>query len=214
MSKLKILLVRHGESVANEEGYVSGSLNVKLSDKGMVQANALGFDIWINKIKLDAVYSSQLDRAYETADKILTFQNGPCSQEEIRMLNPNLIKVKTCAKFNEMCFGDIEGKQFKTLKEEEKKTWQTLGYPVGIKGQESREEVVKRAIDGIKEIAKEEENSNTICIVSHGMLIMLLLAELKGIGEKVKGNLTVMKNATYVTLEYDRDTEKLTIEEK
>jgi probable phosphoglycerate mutase len=60
-----IWLARHGETAANAEGRVQGSLDMPLNERGREQARALAEEA--ADLGLRAVYSSQLDRARETA---------------------------------------------------------------------------------------------------------------------------------------------------
>lgn len=201
-SKTNIYLVRHAESVANDLKRISGLMNIPLSEKGVAEATCLGFDFFLNKIYFDAIYSSNLERANRTAEIINDFQKR------------GRLVVKKEKNLNEMNFGNAEGYTFEKLAKiypKSMKSWHELGYPQDIPGQESREEVADRMLQAIKDIAKKEENAQNICIVSHGMAILLLLAKLKEVGEKVKNNLNIIENAHYIKLEYDRRENSLTI---
>ncbi len=60
-----IWLARHGETAANAEGRVQGSLDLPLNERGREQARALAEEA--AALGLRAIYTSQLDRARETA---------------------------------------------------------------------------------------------------------------------------------------------------
>ena len=60
-----IWLARHGETAANAEGRVQGSLDLPLNDRGREQARALAEEAVA--LGLRAIYTSQLGRARETA---------------------------------------------------------------------------------------------------------------------------------------------------
>jgi len=62
---LRLLLVRHGETVWNREGRYQGVIDVPLSPEGERQAAALA--VQLRSEPLAAVYSSTLRRAYYTA---------------------------------------------------------------------------------------------------------------------------------------------------
>jgi broad specificity phosphatase PhoE len=62
----ELLLVRHGETDWNAEGRLQGHTDRPLSDYGRGQARRLAADL--EREKLEAIYSSDLARARETAE--------------------------------------------------------------------------------------------------------------------------------------------------
>ena len=60
-----LFFVRHGQTVANLEAFYSGQSDVKLTDLGRSQAEAIR--PILAKYSFDKVYSSDLSRAYDTA---------------------------------------------------------------------------------------------------------------------------------------------------
>lgn len=60
-----LFLIRHGQTIANLEGYYSGQSDVKLTDLGRSQAE--GIRPILEKYTFDRVYSSDLSRAVDTA---------------------------------------------------------------------------------------------------------------------------------------------------
>lgn len=65
-------LVRHGESVANVKGYVGGSTDDPLTDKGHDQARKVARHLSEVARTATAIYASPLQRAWETAGYIGT----------------------------------------------------------------------------------------------------------------------------------------------
>jgi len=64
---MEILIVRHGESVANAEGRMQGQRDYPLSDVGDEQAALLGRFLQRSEFRFDAAYTSPLTRARSTA---------------------------------------------------------------------------------------------------------------------------------------------------
>lgn len=69
----KLLFIRHGQSASNLDGSFTGSTNVALTDLGLRQA-ATTADYVVRTYAVDAVYASDLQRAFNTgkavADKL------------------------------------------------------------------------------------------------------------------------------------------------
>ncbi len=68
MTELEFLLIRHGQSTANANGVWQGQMEFPLSDEGRRQARLAGAAL--SGKTYDAVYSSPLGRAFETAEII------------------------------------------------------------------------------------------------------------------------------------------------
>ena len=66
---MELLLIRHGESTWNAEGIIQGWGDPPLSETGRAQARSLGLRL-SHQEGLDALYSSTLRRARETAEII------------------------------------------------------------------------------------------------------------------------------------------------
>ena len=82
----KIFLVRHGESLGNANGMYIGHLNYGLSDFGKLQAEATAQ--YLKNEKIDAIYSSDLSRAHDTALPHAKIRNLPVVDSvELREVN-------------------------------------------------------------------------------------------------------------------------------
>ncbi len=69
---MELLIVRHGESVANAEGRMQGQRDYPLSPAGQEQAALLGRFLANAGFRIDAAYTSPLTRARETALALTT----------------------------------------------------------------------------------------------------------------------------------------------
>jgi probable phosphoglycerate mutase len=62
--------VRHGETAWNVEGRIQGHLDIPLNETGFAQADAVGRRL--RSESFDAIYSSDLIRAFRTASPVVT----------------------------------------------------------------------------------------------------------------------------------------------
>ncbi|XP_011039205.1 PREDICTED: phosphoglycerate mutase-like protein 4 [Populus euphratica] len=90
----EIIVVRHGETVWNVDGRIQGHIDVELNEVGREQA-AVVADRISREFKVSAVYSSDLKRAFETAEKIA----AACGVAEV-IKDPDL---------RERNLGDLQG---------------------------------------------------------------------------------------------------------
>ncbi len=90
---MKMLLIRHGQTQGNAGQLLHGRTDLPLSDLGRLQAAAMGKRVH-EEFQLDAIVSSPLKRAHETASQIAARFGLPIDIE------PDL---------QEMDFGDLEG---------------------------------------------------------------------------------------------------------
>jgi probable phosphoglycerate mutase len=70
----RIVAVRHGETAWNVDTRIQGQLDIGLNDKGRWQAQRVALALAGDAI--DAVYSSDLSRAYATAQAIAAAQES------------------------------------------------------------------------------------------------------------------------------------------
>ncbi|WP_207456897.1 histidine phosphatase family protein [Herbiconiux sp. SYSU D00978] len=143
-------LVRHGETDWNRAGRIQGSTDIPLNDLGREQAAAAGE--LLTRRTVDAVYSSPLSRAAETAD-IIAARLGlgaPGRRRELAERN----------------YGDAEGLTQQELE---------ARFPDGrVPGRESRRQVAHRALRALRELAARHEGS-TLVVATHGGVIRSIL---------------------------------------
>jgi broad specificity phosphatase PhoE len=68
---MRLIIIRHGETNDNANGICQGQNDSPLSENGIAQAKSLA--LRFKDRKIDAVYSSDLQRAANTALEILKF---------------------------------------------------------------------------------------------------------------------------------------------
>lgn len=147
----ELYLVRHGETDWNAARRIQGSTDIPLNDIGRSQA-ARTADLLAGRT-FDAVLSSPLSRAAETAD-IIAARLGLA--EPLRI--PAMVERR---------YGAAEGLDYRTI--------DTL-YPPGtsVPGRESRGKVAARALRALLEIARDHVGQR-LCVVTHGGVIRAVL---------------------------------------
>jgi 2,3-bisphosphoglycerate-dependent phosphoglycerate mutase len=93
----KLVLIRHGESVWNQENRFTGWTDVDLSEKGFGEAKNAGQLLKKNGYRFDIAYTSFLKRAIKTLDIVL---------EETDQL---WIPVQKSWRLNERFYGALQG---------------------------------------------------------------------------------------------------------
>ena len=71
----KLILLRHGQSQWNLENRFTGWKDVPLTEKGIKEAQSAGELMKKNDINIDLVFSSDLQRANDTAEHALKKMN-------------------------------------------------------------------------------------------------------------------------------------------
>jgi len=161
---MRLLLIRHALTphVGNRlSGWSSG---VHLSDEGRAQAARLAERL--HDVQIDAVYSSPLDRALETAHPIA---------------RDHKLRVRQREEIGEVKYGELEGKSLKTLAKG--KMWSRLrAWPSDVRfpGGESLRETQARAVAAIERLRAEHANQ-VVAVVSHGDWIRLSVAHYLGV---------------------------------
>lgn len=151
-------MVRHGQSTANARGVWQGQMEFPLSEEGRRQASLAGRALV--REPFEALYSSPLARAFETAE-IIARETG--FRDEIVPL----------AGLSERHGGVLEGH---TWAEQERRdpefTQKFLSLPEedrwAFAGAETDEEVLERFEDAISKIRSRHPDGTRIVVVSHG----------------------------------------------
>jgi alpha-ribazole phosphatase len=162
----RLLLVRHGETVWNQEQRYQGQTNVELSDFGRRQAQAVRDRLAEERI--DVVYASDLGRAAETADIIVAG----------RELRPVLL-----SNLREASFGEWEGlthteivARYPGLMERRETDLADTAPPEG----ESLRQLQSRIVETIHSLA-QRHRGQTVLIATHGGPVRTFVCDTLGI---------------------------------
>ena len=98
MAEYTLILLRHGNSVWNQENLFTGWVDVDLSDLGRKEANRAGELLASSGLKPDLLYTSRLKRAINTANIALSAAER------------SWIDVKRDWRLNERHYGALQGK--------------------------------------------------------------------------------------------------------
>ena len=159
-----ILLARHGETDWNSERRWQGHANQPLNKAGRAQAQELAASL--AETGIDAVYSSDLLRAHETA-RIVADRLG--------------LPVEVDAGLREVDVGDWAGRvhsEIEGIDPEGFQRWQAGGK--GWNGGESYEQMGERVVASVLRIAARHPG-DTLLIVTHGGSIRACRATAAGL---------------------------------
>ena len=158
-----IYLIRHGETDWNREHRFQGKTDIPLNQLGREQAEKLVPSI--SMLSIDAVYSSPLLRAYETAMIAVKDIKIPIQKDD-RLMETNVGEAEGLT-FDELQakFGENGIDRWRSYEERDL----DFAYPSG----ESKRQMMFRARSVLLEIAQSNQNSN-IAVFAHGMVMRSL----------------------------------------
>ena len=184
-----ILLVRHGESLANRHEIFCGQSDYDLSETGYLQADGTAEYI-AAQYSASCVYASDLTRAFHTGEKIADLAHCPLVAE------PNLREIH-CGEWEEAAFGEML-----TRWPESYPVWlHDIGH-VQCPGGESVVDVLARVLPTLEEAAQRHENE-VVVAATHGTVIRALMCVLGGKDLGEMKNIPWVSNASVTELIYD-----------
>lgn len=160
---MRLLLVRHGETEWNREGRYQGHTDVELSTTGLWQAERLCDRLAEQRI--DAVYSSDLKRALQTAQIITSKHN---------------LAVIPCKELREIDFGELEGMTFDEI-QRHYPDWGGMSSDVSLPRGENLSQLTARIELFVSRLV-EHSGDRIVLVVAHGGSLQVLVCILLGIG--------------------------------
>ncbi|KAF7946295.1 hypothetical protein EAE96_009296 [Botrytis aclada] len=167
---MRLLLIRHGETVDNVANVYAGVTDSALTNHGVLQANRLGTHLAASKVS--RIFSSDLQRAIKTAEAIRVAQDNVPSFEVTKL---ELLR--------EQDFGHYEKKPFHERSKGSNKTGKEIHSEAcrvdpGFRDVESKESMKRRMETFVNEhlvhllnIDEKNTNDHTIAIVAHGIIL-------------------------------------------
>ena len=162
----KLILLRHGQSQWNLENRFTGWEDVPLTNKGIEEAKNAGQLMLKNKITIDLIFSSLLQRANKTAELAIKEMNL------LNLWNNNKLILTKNKNLNERDYGDLVGlnkeETARKYGKEQVHIWRR-SYNISPPGGESLFNVVERVKPYFENyIEPKIKNGKNILIVAHG----------------------------------------------
>lgn len=164
---MELYIVRHGETEWNKEKRLQGSTDIPLSEAGRHLARLSGEAL--SDTPFDRIYSSPLNRAYETACLFRGDQKVDIIRDD---------------RLRELCFGDYEGQNMSMLLADETDTFRYFFKQPHLyrspKNGESLEHLCERAAEFMEEVILPlQEQCTRVMIVAHGAMNKALMTYVK-----------------------------------
>ena len=184
-----LLLIRHGESLANLSRYFAGHKDPALTPLGLRQAECTAAFL-AARYPICKVYSSDLKRAFQTGEAVAEKLSLPvCQDRDLR----------------EIYAGQWEGKTFDELREqfpEDYHQWLTdIGYCCPTGG-ESAAQLLARVAAALHRIAEENPDS-VVAVATHATVIRAIQSKLSGVGLAGMKDVPWVVNASVTELHYE-----------
>jgi phosphoserine phosphatase len=159
---MKVVLIRHAETDFNRDGRVQGQSDTPLNDRGLAQALCLARSFAGQPV--DAIFSSPLQRALQTAEPIATALDLAIQRE------PALIEIDA---------GVLDGLTSSQMRErfpDFMRAWRDgTATSEPLPGGESLENVQSRAWNFVESLSVREELNLVLC-VTHNFPLLSVVA--------------------------------------
>ena len=187
----RIIMVRHGQSIANMESKFAGHSDFDLSELGHRQAK-LAADYLATKEKPDAIYSSDLLRAHNTAVPFAQAYGLPINDTE---------------GLREIFAGEWEGRtvaDIAAIYEKDFDAWKHDFSNARCTGGESVSELYDRIVKFVTELARENDGK-CILLATHATPIRAIECFSRGWGADRMCDVDFVRNSAINIFEYNKD---------
>ncbi len=169
----KFLLIRHGKTDWNTQQRIQGGLSdIPINQEGIRQAKCVAQLLLNNKRKIDAIYSSDLQRALATAHEIsIAFEKPVIPDSNIREIYNGDAEGMLESEFNKRYASAYE--QLLARYSDRWERWHHTPVPHA----ENKAQSFTRIETFLKNIANSQQGK-TVAVVTHGGLIKLFITHL------------------------------------
>ena len=188
--KTRMIIIRHGQSIANAQSRFAGHSDFDLTELGHEQARRAAEYLYNSGEKIDKIYSSDLLRAHNTAAPFAQKYDLPINDTE---------------GLREIFAGKWESMRVEDIFEQDKDAfviWRTDIANARCTGGESTQELYTRIISFVKELAKENEGK-TILLATHATPIRAIECCSHGWGGERLGDVNFVRNSALNIYEYE-----------
>ncbi|MCX7197416.1 MAG: histidine phosphatase family protein [Proteobacteria bacterium] len=161
----RVVLIRHGETEWNRDRRIQGQTDTPLSSLGRQQALAIGQRL--KRERFTAIYASDLQRAWDTAQAI-----GQAALAE----RPDAVQPVADRRLREMDFGEWEGKTSAEIAASHPEAHARSKHrdaDFRIPGGESFRDLYERTVDAVTSLV-DAHPGGTLCVVAHGGILDMM----------------------------------------
>lgn len=168
---LQLWLIRHGETEHNIKRVFQGQLDTPLTERGIEQAKHTA--VALGGVEFDRIYSSDLQRAFNTA--------LPIAEERDVDVEPDV-------RLRELHYGVLQGVPYTEFREVLRAHGAEEEWGAGVfseggsapPGGESLQDLIDRTGDFIEEATGSLGGSGRLAVVTHGGTIRTIMTQLLG----------------------------------
>jgi 2,3-bisphosphoglycerate-dependent phosphoglycerate mutase len=193
MKPLKLLFIRHAQSVGNQQKRMQGNGEFELSAEGVHQAEKLAQRLLAESWRPTQVYTSPLKRAVQTTEILLArFLGDPLpsvvsdlvdSEVDALAASESTVPIVYAEALREFQNGIFEGLTWAEARQRYPDLCHQLEHSpdwIQIPGAESLQAARGRSQQFIQTLLEQHNNGEQIWIVSHSWILQHLIAELLG----------------------------------
>ncbi|OQB14057.1 MAG: Phosphoserine phosphatase 1 [Firmicutes bacterium ADurb.Bin193] len=184
----KLILVRHGEAEGNINRRFHGHTDSKITENGFLQIEAVA-----NRLKdehIDAIYSSDLTRTYQTA-------LGIAKGRGLEIIKTDKLREIYGGKWE-----DVLWEELPNIFPESYEFWLNDPLYLVMPGGESMVDFQNRVCNAVDEIVRENKGK-TVCISTHGTVIKVLLCRYYGKSLSYFPEIIWCDNTSITVVEFD-----------
>jgi broad specificity phosphatase PhoE len=193
--KTTLYLIRHGETEWNVSGRWQGHTDIPLNDVGKRQAELVANRLRAEEVRFDAIYSSDLSRAFQTAWAI-----GAAVGVAVQLFPP--LREIDLGVWSGLTREEIQARYPIELSLLEQ------GQDIARGGGETNAALTKRVSESVRALA-EQHPGETLCLVGHGGSLRALMRQSTKGAALDALNAHHLNNASISVMVYENNTWEL-----